>query len=835
MAFETPVFYGYRVDSNLSDIINKNLALENILIDINDLDIIRGVASEEGATRFDFQALSRLEEDVYRTLDRFQGDTGQYEGILRESPGADIALRGNLNIRGGLGGSAVRYRQVNDTNDGIDFRDISTSRVSSWSTTTSPSSDTDPIFYGGEVRVTDTGELTTATLTFGDIAAPRLFDSEIPTHKVTVTINGQEVELYAMKSIPLRFRGFFRRFNASIAFSNVNNLRASWRIVNVNDSADIQSYANTGQLTNSTLNYRNVRSAERDIEFYYPPDNITSLSLPNVTLRDLPEASLPNLTSLNLSFNDLKEMPDLNAFSPDLVSLNLQNNPLYLAPSENLRKLNADVMARIPTTVTDLNLISTYFGSVRTTGTPGSTPSVIEDRLPNLVTLNLRGGFARDDFDPDAYLPTVPDTCQNYSVGNDFRNIPTTGVVDRSNLRNFSVSSNEFLSDSGFESSGFPNAANIETVNISGTNLVIPTLQNKSDLRSISATYTPSASFYLNDAQESTYKLLNCSSLESINISHSSIGGFIPKFKGNTSFQRFDAWPSVSNITGGRPDNGEHGYSDGTSFVMYKDTFNDCRNTIRDFRIQSSGLLFETGFEDGTFSGLSNLRNLYWQSFGRTGGNRNDIFVPDISGCPALEFLNMPENNFSGPVPSFVTNNNIRYVNLSRNKLSGAVPEYSNRLRLYYINLRNNQLTSFPGFSSLPALQYLYLQNNSTLSGTIPNLTESSSNLRRIYLFNCAFDRYTQGSFAGLSRIDRIFMANNDLSESDLNNIITDLHTMYQNFNVTRVQLDLRGQSGAPNYNPRLAGDGGSEVEDTIRTYINTLRAVNWVITGVDG
>jgi len=45
MAFTTPVFFGYRVDSNLSDVIDKNQALSNVLLDINDLQVIRGVAS----------------------------------------------------------------------------------------------------------------------------------------------------------------------------------------------------------------------------------------------------------------------------------------------------------------------------------------------------------------------------------------------------------------------------------------------------------------------------------------------------------------------------------------------------------------------------------------------------------------------------------------------------------------------------------------------------------------------------------------------------------------------------------------------------------------------
>ena len=833
-AFQTPVFFGYRVDSNLSDVINKNLALSNINLDINDLEVIRGVSSEEGATRFDFQAISRLEEDVYRTLDRFQSDTGQYEGILQESPGADIALRGNLNVNGGVGGSAIRYRKVNDTNDGINFLDISTSLLSAWSTTTNPVSPTDPIYYGGEVRVVSGGKLSVTKLTFGTTARPRLFDAEIPTNTVTVNIDGTDYQLYAMKSIPLVFRGFFRRFNGEVQFTNNSGLNASWRIVNINDSSDIDSYSNVGGLTSSELRYRSVRSAEREIEFYYPPDNITSIDLRNINLRDLPTTSLTNLNNLNVSFNDLKEMPDLTQFAPNLSSLNLRNNPLYLSADEDLRKLNANVMARIPTSVTNLNLRNTYFGSIRTTGTPGSSPSVIEDRLPNLSTLTISGGLGPDSFDTSGFLPTVPDTCVTYDVGGDFRNIPSTGVVDRSNLRTFDVAGNGRLSESNFESNGFPNAVDLTTLRINSTNLKIPTLQNKTSLRLVRADYTESASLYLNESQESTYKLLNCSDLQDLYIRRSGIGGFIPKFKGNTSFQFFHAWPAFS-LTGGRPDNGEHGYADGTTYVMYKDTFQDCRETIDRFYVRSTRLLYERGFEEGTFENLPNLRRIYWYSYGRTGGNDPSIQVPDVSSCPSLEFLNMPRNNFSGTVPSMVTNDRIRYINLSRNKLTGSIPEFSNRLRLYYLNLRNNDLETFPGFSSLPRLRYLYIHNNSSLSGPIPNLSEPSPNLRRIYAYNCNFSSYTSGSFAGLRRIDRIILANNALGESDLNNIITDLHTVYQNTNRNGVRVNLRGQSGAPNYNPRSSDDGGSSVEDRIRTFINTLRDAGWRITGVDG
>lgn len=847
MAFERPVLFGYRVDSNLSDVIDKNEALSNILLDINDLQVIRGVASgitieddqtSSSASRFDFQSLSRLDVDVYRTLDRFGGDTDQYDRVLRSSPGADVTLRGNLTVNGGVGASAIRYKRVNDTNDDLTFLDISTSRVSAWSTTTNPPANTDPIYYGGEVRVISGGKLTVNNLTFGAEAEERLFDSEIPTHTVNINIDGTTYQMYAMKSIPLTIRGFFRRFDGEITFTNVNDLKASWRIINVNDSSDTQSFANQGQNTSSVLQYRSVNAAERDIEFYYPPDNITSIDLQNIDIRELPAASLPNLNSLNLAFNDIKEIPDLTQFAPNVSTINLDRNPLYLSGDETYRNLNADVMARIPTSTTVLRLGGAFFGSVRTTtGTPGDK-SVIEDRLPNLTVLDLgRGGggrgnvvpfLSRDDFDPDGFLPTVPDSCRTYNMdGNDFRRIPSTGVTDISELRYFNVDNNGDLEDDNFESNGFPNAANLEYVNLDGTDLAIPTLQNKTQLEEFFYRDTDKInSFYLNDSSESSYKFAGCSSLRRLYVYRSDIEGFIPKFKGNGSFEFFHAWPAF-RLTGGRPGD--------TSKVLFNDTFEDCRDSIRRFYVRSTRILRETPFDDKVFNNLSVLERIYWHSYGRTGGSRNDIFVPDVSSCPRLTHLNMPRNNFSGPVPSFVSNNNIRYVNLAVNKLSGGVPEYANRLRLYYINLRNNNLTSFEGFNSLPALRYLYLHNNSSLSGSIPDLSSPSPNLRRVFLFNCSFDGYTRGSFAGLRRIDRINLANNNLGESDLNNIITDLHTVYQNVGMNRVRVNLRGQSGAPNYNPRSSENGGSSVEDRIRSFINTLRDAGWIINGVDG
>ena len=840
MAFETKVYYGFKVGNNLSDVINKSQALRILTLEIGDIDIIRGVRSGNdggaSASREDFQAMSRLKEDVYKTIQRYQGDSGQYDGILRTSPGADVGLRGNLSVNGGIGGSAIRYRSLNDSDSAIQFLDISTSRVSAWSTTTNPPADSDPIYYGGEVKVLSGGKLIVDNMTFGTAAIPKLFNAEVPTHKVRINIDGTNYDMYAMKSIPLKFRGFFRRFDWSANFVNYgNDLKASWRVININNSGDIQSYADRGTNTSSTLNYRSVRAAERDVEFYYPPDNITSFTATSAGIRELPAAELSNLQSLNLFNNELINMPDITTFAPNVVSLNLSRNAMYNSDDEDLRKLNSDVMSRIPTTVTSLTLYGNFYGSIRTTGTPGSSPSVIEDRLPNLTYLNIgRGGgayFSPDDFDTASYLPTVPNTMESfYAYNNDFRNVPSSGLVDRDNLVTFHVSGNRYLSDSNWETSAFANADDLNYLNFAATGLKLPTLQNKTSLATVYGHYSSGGSFYTNNAVESTYKLENCSSLDTLVMYRSSLSGFIPKFKGNTNLRYVHLWVCQS-LTGGRPDNGAHGYTDGLTHVMYKDTFDDCRDKLQYFYYLSNSTLYEKDFEDGTWANLSRLRHLYWYSYRRTGGSRNDVLVPDLSSLPSLQVLYMPVNNFSGAAPSLVSNNDIRYMNLAYNKLTGNIPEYSNRLRMYYIGLYNNNLTGFPGLDSMPSLYYLYLHNNNNLTGEIPDISGPAPRIGYLYLFNCNFTSYKKGSFANFTRIRRILLQNNSLTVADIDNMFIDFENIYDQTGNSRVQVNLQGQPQT--YSPRTAdqGEGVSDSEANSGRILAKLRAAGWSIS----
>ena len=839
MAFGTQVFYGFKVTNNLSDVIDTDLALDRLNLKIGDLNIIRGAASELGASREDLIAISGLDREIYRTLDRYIGDSSRYKAVLDVSAGSDTPLLGNLDVNGELGGAAVRYRFLDSLTDQMEYADISTSRASAWSTTTNPAIDSDPIFYGGQVEIKTGGKVSVDKLTWGEIAQPKLFDSEIPTHKITTTINNQEVKLYAMKSIPLKLEGFFRNFNGNVGFTPLNNLRVSWRIINQTNELDEQRYPNLGTTTSSTLNYRSVSGAPRLIEIYYPPDNINSLTLTSVGLSDLPAANLPNLSQLNVALNEIKQMPNLNVFAPNLSNLSIFRNNLFLAEEANFRKLNAAVVNRMPSSITSLNMYGTYYGAIRWVNSSGTQvspdssggKSVIEYRFPNLVTLNLQRGsgayFTPDEYDPESHLPTIPTTCENYYVGsNDFRSVPLTGLKERTALKNIDVRANILLRDDEFLLS----SNQLENVNLSSTRLPIPDLKNRPSLLTFNYAYggfnelaSNLTSFYVNDSQESSYKFNSCTGLTRLGMFRSSTSGFIPKFKNNQSLRSVDMY-AAQRITGGRPNNGEHGYANGQKYVMYKDTFSDAKN-IRFFRVLSYNLLVGTGFEPGTFSNLRSLDYLYWYSYYRTGSG-GGVSVPDISSCSSLRYFIMRVNAFTGSVPSFVSNDIIFYVHLAYNNLTGPVPNFANKLRFSYLYLYNNQLSSFPGFSNTPRLYHVYLQNNQ-IGGKIPFLSDDAPNITRLYLFNNQFSGYESGSIAGLTRIQRFDVSNNNLATSDLNSIIDDLFKNYEEAPRGGVSINLRSQSRASGYNPSPTG---SVREQEVREKITFLQSRGWTI-----
>jgi Leucine-rich repeat (LRR) protein len=807
MALNNPKIFGLNVLSFFSDVENKNQALTALNLPPLDLNVIRGT-SNAGATRNDFVSFSRLSEPIYKILDRYSSDSATYLDILSGKAGTDSTLFGNLNINGGLSGNAIRYRYVDGTGPSavVKIADISTSRVSAWSSSANPVIDTSPISYGARV-----GIITGGSLQFGtqspSVSGPRLqttitpqakeFASEFPTHKINCTIGGKTVSLYAMKGIPLVFTGVFRNLGANITLTSlISGTPASWKIVNTTNTNDFASYANQGG-TSSTINYRSFVSRERYIQFYYNPDNISTITINSANISDLPVTKLANATSLNFSYNTLRNFPDLTFFSPNVQSIYFVQNPFYLSDTVAERKLNLNIINKVPTTVTNFVMGGTFYGSI--------TQNIIANRFTNLTTLNLsRGGgayFYPDDSDNTCALPNVPNSCETYLVdSNDFRAFGTTNtgagqynVKDLENLISLSLAGNYYL-EYNEEDLISSNNNEIQAVNISNTGIRCPNLSGKQSLTTFYGSYNRNIGSIFTSG--GTYKFDGCVSLSTLSFYASPLTGAMPKFT-NPNLTYLELRNTA--LTGGNP-NGDN------SYVIPERTFE--QSPKLQYMLLQSGNLLTSPIHPNAFTYTPNLYYLWYSSYEKTTGE-----LPNLASCSNLTYLVLRYNNFSGNFSNLAANKNIYYVDCSYNAFSGNIPGFKNLSNLYQLYLYNNQFTSISKFTNLPKLTYFYANNNQ-LSGEIPDFT-SCPNMYYLILFNNQFTSYNSGSFSSLYRLRYLDLANNLLSQQAINSIISDLYTNYTSIKRGGVAVNLRGN----------ASPSGTSLD-----YIDILRSKGWSI-----
>ena len=209
------VLFGLKVAFNFSDIESKSTALRNLGLDIRDLEVIRGI-SDVPVDKVDLQNVSGLDTNLTRYLDRLSSDTSRYNSLVNNLAGYNYATKGNLEAFGPVSGGAVRYKYIpNDGGTGLNasnlkYGDISTSRVSSWSSATSDETNfTQAISYGGSVQVR--GKLmlgqsnfnvpdTECLLNVLDTPEPVRFKTEVPTDIVKINFNGTAQYMYATVS-----------------------------------------------------------------------------------------------------------------------------------------------------------------------------------------------------------------------------------------------------------------------------------------------------------------------------------------------------------------------------------------------------------------------------------------------------------------------------------------------------------------------------------------------------------------------------------------------------------------------------------------------------------
>ena len=798
MTLRNPKIFGLNVLSSLADVLDNEQSLNSLNLSSRDLNIIRG-SQNAGATSGDWISLSRLTNPIYRTLNRYSTESETCLGILDTKAGLERTLFGNLTINGILSGNAVRYRYVDFAPNSVGvstvrIADISTSRVSAWSSSANPVVATSPISYGAQVSVKSGGALQFGTQS--GTSGPRLqtsltaqakeFDSEFPTSKISCTIGGQTVVLYAMKGIPLIFTGFFRDLDASISLTSlINQTPASWKILETANANNFVNFANQGGTT-SSINFRSSISRERYIQFYYNPDNISGITLTSANIAELPAVKLQNVTALNFSSNQLRNFPDFNSIcSTDnppikLQSLNLISNPLSQSETENERKLNSNVVNKIPTTLRELYLGQTFFGSI--------TQNIIANRFQQLTVLNLArssGGpyFHPDNDDVNCELPNVSNTCQSYNVyANDFRafgttlGISTSNVKDLTGLVSLDLGSNYYLSGPFSIASG--NNV-IQSISSHSTGLELPTgLAGKSSFTTLYHYYCRNAGPLVDGG--GNYLYANCNSLSTLYLYASNVTGRLPKFT-NAALSYLEL--RYTGLTGGGQDNDE-------TYVIPEKTFEKCTNMTH-MLLQSGNLLLNKEIHPNAFSYTRNLSYLWYISYGRTTGP-----IPNLTSNEYLRDLVLHYNNFSGSMPNLASNPRIYYVDVTYNALSGSVPAFKGLSNLFQLYLYNNQFTSLSTFENLGSLAYFYAHNNQ-IAGEIPSFA-GCPNLSYLILFNNLLTNYKTGGLATNYNLRYLELSGNLLTGQAVNQIIADLLINYNTVNRGGVTVNLRGGNALP-------------------------------------
>ena len=399
----------------------------------------------------------------------------------------------------------------------------------------------------------------------------------------------------------------------------------------------------------------------------------------------------------------------------------------------------------------------------------------------------------------------MPGSVTSYQIqSNDFRSVDNNSIPPNatytngsysykqlSNLVSLNINGNYYLTDNAHS---LASANSISTINYSSTGVAIPTgLQGKTNLSSFVSTYNRNSSDISAGRSLLTsggsYKFAGCSSLGTLHLYATNLGAVnFPTSFSNPALSYLDL--RYTSIKGGAP------VPDGNqTHVITNNTFREAVN-IRYILIDSGNLgsNFPSGkniIHPDAFLFNPELYYIWYRSHGKTTGNITQLF----SSNPKLQYVWMQSNAFTGTIPNFVANPNIHYVNLQYNQLEGTIPGFKNLNNLRYLYFQNNNLTGIGEPESLPNL-YTYQAPNNQLSGQIPDFS-GCTNLRSLTLRNNQLTSYKIGAFAKLYRMNFIDLKFNNLTQTDLDNILVDLVDNWTSINRGGVSINLKNQTNS--------------------------------------
>ena len=772
---------GLRVINRASDIGDPIEALKNINVNILDLDRIRGI-QEEGVLPEDIITLSGLTSDFEKEIVGVYDEMMNYSNYLSALNDGRVAFDGNMTANASLIAASFKFNTLASNNTLISS-DLSTSRVSAWSSLGSS------LYYGAKVSVGSQVEL--SSLTIDRPIKPRRFESEVPTHKVRIRVDGIDYDAYAMKNMPVKFTGYFSSVR-NIYFT-VNNagpgpafLRPSWVVIDADGTNSVtfqNRLSGSGTNRNSIISVLGSRAKERDIEFYYPVSNIIGMVLPNAKLYSFPSVVFPSLTTATLSGSDFKEIPDFRRYTPSLLTLDISNVNLMRSNDLNLRSFNNEVVSRLPTTLTRLTIDRCFAGEA-------SANLAIIDNLSFFSAVgDYNTGMRMTGVSP-AVNPVKIDT---YRIRDNLfselhpsvRTSDTLRVLDFS-FNNLSVEANTSIS---------PTNNVIEEIIHNGNRSQFINVSGKTSLKLYHRSSSP-ASGVITDL------FTGCTSLADIRVFGTNATGRLPSFSTNRSLAVFYAWST--RIQG----------ADAT-YAIAETTFGSgptsgCRETLKEFNLTSPLLTGE--IHPNALDNLTALISFALSSTlnGVSGG------LPEFRQSSALRSVNFRQNNLSGAMHSFSNNPRLTTINLGFNKLNGSVPilKLSSLLSLV---LNNNNFTGV-GVLECPSLRELNLSFNSITS--IPSFSGAKS-LQTISMSSNPMTSeaaYTPDTFTELTALKFLDLSNCNMTRAVVNQILLDLAKNYDLSPRVRVEVNL-------------TGNAQPSPSEEIQTFtIARLRSAGWTI-----
>ncbi len=780
MSLNDKFIYGLATNRLLNDVQDKEQALTNLGMIKSDLTAIQG-ANQVGVTNTDLLTVSGLDSNIYPVLDRYTNNLRVASLSLQEVVGADTpVIRGNLTVNGQLAAAGITYNKL-DLAQPSKYQplSISTAVNSAWSFFDLTLTNQTDLYYGNSVTVNN--RLSVSHLGTQTEPIRQSFSAEIPTHMIQVQVDSDVYGMFAQAGAPLQLDGVFQNFSGRIARNTLwPGLYVSWRIQNAGVTE-----AQAEDVLGATLNvvFNSSQPQNRTLEIYYPASGLSEIIVPNIGLRSWPRIMLDQLQVLDISVNQLLDVPNLKLLTPVLKTCILFNNRFYLSSQPALRRLGVAVGNLLPSTLETLIAYDAFEGSL-VDGTPvaGTTLSVLNS-LPNLkvfrvgTTPNFRAMVGADAVDTVGYFPDVEVNNTGTSAIVEYT-IQDTLLSDLSRLNNLRTNSPELTTfslrgNNRAASSNFSlNSNKLISVNVGGTRINIMDMRNKLDLVSYTANQVSQLpakhSLYVNDTPtDDDYKFLNCGKLETVVLSSSTYTGFFPKLAGNSSLRSFSVFNTqltggrpgiietavtanvtnstfinVSNSTGITPDLMVSGVGipANTLVIAVKNNQVEVSNTITSMPAGTTLWFGDYVLKEDTFADCVNLRSFDWTSafmftfrlhpnllvalrnleFFRIGSNgRLGGVLPLFNNCVNLITLDLSNNAFVGTVPSFATNNRLTSIQLSTNRLSGTLPVW-NLPTLTVLNLTNNRITAFASVGATTTL------------GSLPRLRQLRLNSNQI-------------------------------------------------------------------------------------------------------